>query len=567
MTKAHVTFSYGVNLSPASAPVAAPVVAPASRARALAPGGPSARGYYGGSAFPYQAASPVEQEFGDWFPQIRSPDAEINRDRDRMVARMRDHVRNDGMASGGVAKILDQTVGSRLRFRSMPDYRALAHATGVAAFDAVWANEFRQAAEARWRGFADDHGHYNDVTRQQTVSQQLRLALRHKLIDGDALTLAYWMPERVGPGRARYATAFKIVDPDRLSNPYQQMDTAFLRGGVELDDDEAPIAYWIRKAQPNDYYSSVEAMSWERVEREDDDGWQRVIHDFDLERASQHRGIGIFAPVLSRLKMLATAYRLELQQSALQSSLGTYVTSPYDPAAVQDALAGEEEELSAYQALRVDYHRDRPAMFNGVQIPGLAPGEEIKTVAAQHPYSGFPEFAHEMQAAGASALGLTLEQFNQRWKDMNYSNARGSFMDIWKTLVRRRNDFEQNTASPLVTTWMHEPMERGELPLPNGAPPYIEYRTEYSRARWLGPPRGWLDPVKEPQGAVLEMDAGLSTLDSYSSDQGRDWEEDLDQRKIEVQGFIDRGLPVPSWAALNVPAGDAARPQKVEEPQ
>ena len=561
MSQAPITARFGHSFTPALAPAARP--APA-KARAMAPG-PSSRGAYPlSSAYPYQAASLVDPELGDWFPQIRSPDAEINQHRDCMVARQRDHIRNDGLASGGIAKILDQTVGSRLRYQALPDYRALARATGITAFDAVWANDFRQAAEAQWRMFADDQGRYADVERQQSVSQFWRLQLRHKLVDGDSVTMSYWLPERMGRGRARFATAFKAIDPDRLSNPYQQQDTRYMRGGIEIDDDDAAIAYWIRKAQPNDWYAGMDQMTWERVLREDDDGWRRVIHDFDRERTGQHRGLGVFAPVLGRAKMLATAYRLELQASALQSSIGTYLTSPYDPSSVEDAISGNDE-LSTYQAIRKDWSNERPAFFGDLQVPSLAPGEDIKTISATHPHSGFPEFAHEMQASLASALGLTLEQFNQRWKDMNYSNARGSFMDTWKTLVRRRQDFEQNTAGPMVTVWMHEPMERGDLPLPAGAPDYIEYRTEYSRAAFLGPARGWLDPVKEPQGAVLEMDAGLSTLADSSSDQGRDWEETLDQRAIEVQGFKDRGLEVPSWAALNVPANQAAQPQSVED--
>lgn len=562
---APITARFGHSYTPAATLPARPTAQPSAPSKARATAGPTMRGYPLSSAYPYQAASLVDPELGDWYPQIRSPDAEINQHRDRMVARQRDHIRNDGLASGGVAKILDQTVGSRLRYQAMPDYRALARSTGIKAFDAVWANEFRQAAEAQHRMFADDQGKYADVTRQQSLSQLWRLQLRHKLVDGDAVTMSYWLPERLGRGRARFATAFKAIDPDRLSNPYQQQDTRYLRGGVEIDDDDAAIAYWIRKAQPNDWYAGMDQMTWERVLREDEDGWQRVIHDFDRERADQHRGLGIFAPVLGRLKMLATAYRLELQASALQSSIGTYLTSPYDPSAVQDAIGGGDEELSTYQQIRKDWSNDRPAYFGEVQVPSLAPGEEIKTVSATHPHSGFPEFAHEMQAAGASALGITLEQFNQRWKDMNYSNARGSFMDTWKTLVRRRVDFERNTAAPMVTVWMHEPMERGDLPLPAGAPDYIEYRTEYSRASFLGPARGWLDPVKEPQGAVLEMDAGLSTLADNSSDQGRDWEETLDQRQIEVQGFKDRGLAVPSWAQMSIPAYMAAQPE--EEPK
>ncbi|MCQ4437946.1 phage portal protein, partial [Clostridioides difficile] len=78
----------------------------------------------------------------------------------------------------------------------------------------------RQAIESLWRGYSEDLGRYNDVSRQLTISQQMRLALRHKLIDGEALFVSYWKPERVGRGGAQYATAFQVVDPDRLSNPY-----------------------------------------------------------------------------------------------------------------------------------------------------------------------------------------------------------------------------------------------------------------------------------------------------------------------------------------------------------
>lgn len=225
-------------------------------------------GMAGQSVFPYEAASWATQEMGNWLPWIRSPDAEINQFRDRMVARHRDLVRNDGLAAGGITRILDNTVGASLRLSANPDYRALAARTGNRKFDSVWAEEYRRTVEALWRGYADDIGRYGDVSRQLTVSQQMRLALRHKLIDGDSLVVNYWMPERVGYGKADYATAFMVVDPDRLSNPFQMVDSKYMRGGVEIDDFGVPIAYHIRKAHQNDWYNSVESMDWERVLRE-----------------------------------------------------------------------------------------------------------------------------------------------------------------------------------------------------------------------------------------------------------------------------------------------------------
>jgi capsid protein len=256
--------------------------------------------------FPYQAAAQDTPEMGNWYPWIRSPDSEINLYRDQMVARSRDLTRNDGWASGGITRILDNTVGAHLRLSANPDWRVLRRF--AKGFDAVWADEFRQAVEALWRGFSEDLGRFNDVSRQLTVSQQLRLSLRHKLVDGDSLFVNYWMPERVGRGAAQYATSFMVVDPDRLSNPYQMLDQKFMRGGVETDVNGVPIAYHIRKAHQNDWYNAVESMQWERVEREDEDGWRRVIHDFEHDRAGQNRGIGVFTPVLSHAKMLARYY-------------------------------------------------------------------------------------------------------------------------------------------------------------------------------------------------------------------------------------------------------------------
>lgn len=518
------------------------------------------------SLFPYEAANVQTQEMGQWFPYIRSPDSEINQFRDRMVARSRDLSRNDGWANGGITRILDNTVGAHLRLSANPDWRALSRFSKE--FDAVWADEFRQAVESLWRSFSEDLGRFNDVSRQLTVSQQLRLSMRHKLIDGESLFVNYWMPERVGRGAAQYATSFMVVDPDRLSNPYQMVDQKHLRGGVEIDDNGVPLAYHIRKAHQNDWYNAVESMEWERVEREDDDGWRRVIHDFERDRAGQNRGIGVFTPVLAHAKMLARYYGVELQAATVATIFGTYVTSPYDPAMVEAAMDSDGNDLGFYQDLRADWSQERPAMLNGVRVPTLAPGEEIKQVNAAHPHSGFGDFAHEMLRSIAAALGVSAEQITQDWSKTNYSSARAALLESWKTLSRRSAEYKIGTATPLFATWLQEVIERGDLDdvLPSDAPDFIEAATAYSRCDWLGVARGWVDPVKEKQGAVLGMDAGLSTLKRECAEQGLDWEEVLAQRAIELRAFKEHGMTLPSWAGME-PAEKASTPEEEPEPQ
>jgi len=206
-------------------------------------------------------------------------------------------------------------------------------------------------------------------------------------------------------------------------------------------------------------------------------------------------------------------------------------------------------------------------MLNNVRVPTLAPGEEIKQVAAAHPHTGFSEFAQEMLRSVASALGVSAEQVTQDWSKTNYSSARAALLESWKTLSRRNTEFKVGTATPLFATWLQEVMERGDLDdvLPRNAPDYIDATTEYARCDWLGVARGWVDPVKEKQGAILGLDAGLSTLKRECAEQGLDWEEVLHQRSIEVAEFKRLGLPAPKWFGDG--ATEASGPEEEPHPQ
>jgi lambda family phage portal protein len=507
-------------------------------------GGPSMGGMAGG--FAYDAANLFGQEMGDWNPWLRSADGEINNDRDRMVARSRDVVRNDGWASGGITRIVDSAVGSQFRLVAKPDYRALA-LMGGSRFDATWADEFGRAAEAEWRMWANDAGKHCDAARQLTMTQMFWLALRHKLVDGDAIAPLLWLPERVYAGGARYATAVQMVDPDRLSNPYRQMDTGFLRGGCQLDGLGVTVGYHIRQAHEGDTYQAQESQRWDYFERETPWGRPVVVHDFEPERRTQHRGTSILTSVLGAMRMLSRYDQAELQQALLQTIFATFIQSPLDPADMQNIL-NEDDALSAYQQVRKDHHATNPLSLNGVRLPTLAPGEEVKSVTATRPNSGFEAFQGAVLRRFAAATGQSAEQLSWDYSKTNYSSARAAMLEAWKTLKRRRDNFAIGFANPIYGAWLEEAIALGRVPLPRNAPAFAEMRTAYMACRWIGPARGWVDPVAERQGAVLGMEAGFGTLEDECAEQGRDYEEVLDQRQLEVAMMKRRGLALPTWA-------------------
>lgn len=465
----------------------------------LPPSRPKLQGLNGSGRVPYDAADSFSDHLVNWQPWLWSPDNEINIYRDRIVSRVRDMVRNDGWAAGSVTRILDSSIGASFRPLLRADYRALRHISGRKSFDAAWADDYGRAIEAAWRTWADDPNRYCDVERKKTVTQMLRTGFRHKLIDGDALAVMHYRTERIAPGKARYATAVQLVDPDRLSNPQQQFDLPHIRGGVEIDDDGVPVAYHIRKAHVGDWWSGEKTMSWERIDRETPWGRAIVIHDFDAERAGQHRGSSLFAPIVQRLKMLTRYDQSELEAAILNAVFGAYITSPYDDQMVEAALdSSGDTPLGAYQDLRVEFHNDRRlSLQSGSRIPILAPGENITTVNAARPSSNFAAFESAVLRNCVAAIGISTQQLTQDWSDVNYSSARGAMLEAWKTLTRRRDDFATGFAQPILMNFIEELHALGEVPLPAGAPDFITARAGYSRARWMGPGRGWVDPVAE----------------------------------------------------------------------
>ncbi len=516
-----------------------------------------------GNAFPYDAQLPYSQDMENWQPSLRNPDSEINWDRDRVVARTRDLVRNNGWAKGGiVGRIADAAVGADFHPIPTPNWRALSRFDK--AFDATWAAEYAAAVRSEWSLWADDVNFHSDASRTLTMTQQYYLAYLHFLIDGEALGMMLWAPERAGHGGARYSTVHAGIDPDRLSNPYQMVDTHDRRGGVQIDNLGAPLGYHIRAAHQNDWYDETLSMEWDYFPRETPWGRPIVVHYFDKERADQHRGNSILTPILSRFKMLDKYDTATLQAAVLRTIVGFFLKSPYDSdqvaRAMEDGHAEDPEDpFIGMMGARAEWHSKHGVSLGGVRMPLLAPGESIETAQGGNHADDFDAFETSFLRNFAASTGQSYEEVSGDFRHTNYSSYRGAMLQSWRTLIRRRAGFASRYAAQIYAAWLEEALDTHLSDvLPNNAPDYVDLRTAYASARWIGPGRGFVDPVKEAQGLVLQLDAGLTTLsDSTSQVSGRYYLDILDERQVETAQMKMRGLRLPDWAGL--PAQQVAK--------
>ena len=120
----------------------------------------------------------------------------------------------------------------------------------------------------------------------------------------------------------------------------------------------------------------------------------------------------------------------------------------------------------------------------------------------------------------------------------NYSSARAALIEAWRFFNGRRSWIINYWAKPVFELWLEECVNKGLIEAPN----FYENKAAWCRCKWIGPGRGWVDPVKEAQASQIRMETGLSTLEDECASQGLDWEEVLMQRVRELKRMKELGI-------------------------
>lgn len=490
---------------------------------------------------PYRASSTTHADLASFNPPHVSSDAAVLRGRNRMSARAHDLVRNDGWASTAVNRWVNGIIGKGWKLQAKPDWRAL-------GLSREWADEFANEIEGHWRSFVNDQRFYCDFERYTDFAGLMRLMARHWAIDNEALVVLRWREDR---GLAPYHLALEVIDPDRLSTPYGQMESDLLRAGVELSSEtREPIAYHVRAAHPGEQLVSAQQFRWLRLSRETSWGRPIVVHAFERTRAGATRPASRFAPIMQKLKQLTRYDETELQAAIVNAIFAAYIRTPLDADSFAATFGGGglagNNVLDKVISSQVDYHEKANIHLNGARLVHLMPGEELGSIAPTHPNSVFAEFEEQALRYISAALDISYEQLANDWSKTNYSSARAAMLEVRMGLDCSKQKMETLLANPIYAAFVEELVRTERVALPVDGPDFDEARTAYCTARWIGAGRGWVDPVKEAQGAAVRIETGLSTLQAECAELGLDWEEVLAQRAMEVAKFEELGLPVPS---------------------
>lgn len=491
----------------------------------------------------HDAADICSRAMANWLPGNGSADHDLLPDLPLMAGRARDLGRNESLTAGVYRTYRDNIVGHILRLSAKPDYRLLGQSP-------EWADEWGNRVEGHVRTWSDTTE--CDAARTQTLIGLTHQALVGMFMSGDAVAIPQWMPR----ADSAWSTRLQLIEADRLKTPPYLEYRTDIRGGVEIDQFGAPVAYHIRKTHPGDTNPGLE--DYQRITAFTPWGRRRVLHLYDKERSGQSRGKPIVAAVVQDLRMAGNYSQSELKAAAVNALVGAFVYSDLP----QDVVAGLFDSTTPAEywnsAFTDPANPNRPRLEGGAVLP-LPIGAKVEAFNPGRPAAAFGVFMESVVRRIAAGLNIPYELLLKDFSKSNYSSARAALLEAWRFFNGVRRQISDMWLNPIYELLFEEMVNDGRVL----APGFYANRYAWLRCKWVFAGRGWVDPVKEAQGAQIRMDADVSTQEQECAEQGLDWEEVLDQKARERARKKVLGLPI-TTSSIPLDTSPADPPQGVQ---
>jgi len=485
------------------------------------------------SAGGFTGASRTRRQTKNFRPQIGSADSDTLPDLETLRARGRHLTRNNPYAAGALNTVTDNTVGTGLVPQSQPD----------GDFLGMSPEEVRnvQQVSERHFGFWATNPSWCDVTQMENFAEQQDTVVRSKLDSGDTFVLRR---RRTDPRRP-YGLALQLIEADRVYNPSGVQDGGTdqrgrsISGGVEFDNDGAPVAYHIGDHHPGDLRRIKSDPT--RVRAFSVTGARRVLHLMSRLRPGQSRGVPYVAGIVEPSHVLDRFTEAQLLNATVSSMFTAFIETN-DASSLDTGDALGLGPLGVGSSSAAD-RRNRGEMAPGA-IVEMFKGEKVNFADPKSPSPQFAAFEQAVVRQMAMMLDLPYEILVKHYQS-SYSAARAAMLDAWTFFKRVRKWLVDNFCQPVWEWFFEELVIQGYI----RAPGFFDdplIRTAYTRAIWSGEARGQIDSVKEVNAARSRIAGCLSSLtDETVMLTGKDWETVMRRRAAEIRILQELNLTIP----------------------
>lgn len=414
-----------------------------------------------------------------------------------MAVRAAHYALNNPHGARMVQSLADNVVGAGIKPKARSD-SPIINAALHRAFD-FWTDE------ADWAGQGDFYA-------------MQRAAMVDLVIHGEALLM--WRVSASG------FPQLQRLHPEQLDRSITRVvsdDTRIIQGVEFHSSTGRPVAYWIRPSAPGDALAGMAAPP-ARIPA------SSIIHIFRPLLPGQGRGLSLLAPILlagHEIDQLLDALLVRAKVSALHTGFvyNADASSPY---------SGQQQ--------------------GDVLTVGMEPGGLVNLPAnkriefSEPPDSGnAPELAVSILRTMAAGIGLTYEQLTGDYSRVNYSSARAATLEFRRFCEAiQHHVMVFQFCRRVWTEFLRWQVLTGAVP----AAAFADPARGLQSAKWLPPKFPWVDPLKDANAAILEMDANLRSRSEVIAERGYDAEEvdaeiAADQARAERLGIGPKAPAAP----------------------
>lgn len=294
--------------------------------------------------------------------------------------------------------------------------------------------------------------------------------------------------------------------------------------GIEYDARGVVVAYHIRKRNVKAWVNVYPERDYHRIDAAD------IIHLHITDFPEQARGVPWLHTSIRRLNMIGKYEEAELVAAAIGASKMGFIKSPTgDSAGVSDLIDDGEED---------DDGEVIQQMEAGV-IEQLGEGEEFVGFDPTHPTTAFDGFMRAVLRGASAGLNVAYSGLSNDLENVNFSSIRSGVLeerDQWRTIQRWFSDhFHQR----VYERWLPGSILHQKIPLP-----MKKVDSKYQAIHWQ--PRGWawVDPKKDAEANRMNLGAGVETRANILAQQGRDFDDVIEQLKYENKRAAEAGVSI-----------------------
>jgi len=409
-------------------------------------------------------------------------------DRNMLKARARWLSENNPICKSIDKSIVKNVVGIGIKLQSR-----------VRKEDYAKADELNRNIEMLWNEFSKKENF--DVTSRIGLHKFQKLTQKTKMVDGEILINKIWTND------LKFPLKFQLVENDQFDMSMMKYKKNDVFSGVEVDKIGKPVAYHLK--------TSINAFDSKRFDI------SQILHYYNIERATQYRGITDYAQTINNLKDFQAFNDNVIVKNRIQSSFGMIIkTNDSSRSLFLDKKEAQKQGSS-----------DPIRQITAGMIKYLRPNEEMQTLQSTQQGSDYPNFVETTVRLIAAGRDISYELAFRDYSKVNFASSRAGLIQDNKRFDDEQTSMVSDVLNPMFESFLDSQVLIKQITVPSD---YWTNKEKYIKPVWIMPRREWVDPFKDVRTVEKEVQMGINCKTDAAAARGGNYE-DILRKKLEEE--------------------------------